>query len=109
MLVRTNLFSTQLIVADQNLKAASAAIMHSLPYQFFTGVDKHYVDSILLHASHPSVFPHSVYLELTTPQDERSVYVPEKIFIHPMSQFYRDVYNTSRTLSSLITYNSRCV
>ncbi|KAF8174271.1 hypothetical protein BJ912DRAFT_990648 [Pholiota molesta] len=83
--VPTSLFTLQLIVADQNLEAASTAIMHSLPYKVFTGIDKNFVESILYDPSQPSAFPHSVCLELTTPG---SMDDPEKIFIHPMSQFY---------------------
>ncbi|KAF8177833.1 hypothetical protein BJ912DRAFT_985087 [Pholiota molesta] len=94
--VPTSLFTLQLIVADQNLEAASTAIMHSLPYKVFTGIDKNFVESILYDPSQPSAFPHSVCLELTTPG---SMDDPEKIFIHPMSQFYCDVHDNSRTLS----------
>ncbi|KAF8164865.1 hypothetical protein B0H34DRAFT_670860 [Crassisporium funariophilum] len=100
--VPTSLFSLQLIVADQDLEAASTAIMHSLPYKVSTGRDEHFVEAITLDPSQPSAFPHSVCLEETTPgsmDDPGSIDDPYKIFIHPMSQFCCDVHDNSRTLS----------
>ncbi|KAF8164858.1 hypothetical protein B0H34DRAFT_214870 [Crassisporium funariophilum] len=100
--VPTGLFALQLIVADQNLEAASTAIMQSLPYKVSTGRDKHFMEAIILDPSQPSAFPHSVCLEETTPgsvDDPGSIDDPYKIFIHPMSQFYCDVHDNSRTLS----------
>ncbi|KAF8182648.1 hypothetical protein BJ912DRAFT_977402 [Pholiota molesta] len=100
--VPTGLFALQLIVADENLEAASTAIMRSLPYQVCTRLDENHLESILYDASQPSAYPHSVCLELTNRPIKWTVDnmdEPDKIFIHPMSQFCCDVHDNRRTLS----------
>ena len=51
--VPTDLSALRLVIADADLQFASATIQNSLPYQDFTGIDKHYCESTLLDPSQP--------------------------------------------------------
>jgi hypothetical protein len=51
--VPTELFALHLIVADNDLQSAATTVQNSLPYQKFTGIDKHYCESIWLDPSQP--------------------------------------------------------
>ncbi|GLB42743.1 hypothetical protein LshimejAT787_1201920 [Lyophyllum shimeji] len=75
--VPANLHALHLVVADQDLRPACAEVIKLLPYEVFTGVDKRYVEHIWLDPDQPRTYQHSVYLQLTTPLDERSVNDPE--------------------------------
>ena len=61
----------------------------------FTGIDKHYCESILLDPSQPKAFLHYVWLELTTPRNERSIDDPNILFIRPQSQLYFYIHHPS--------------
>jgi hypothetical protein len=85
--VPTNLSALHLVVADQDVHAASTKVTDSLPYEFFTGIHKDYNEFIGFYPDQPRIFPNSVYLQLTTPLNECDEDDPDMIFIHPQSQF----------------------
>ncbi|KAF8961754.1 hypothetical protein BDZ97DRAFT_1827844 [Flammula alnicola] len=76
-----------------DLQLAYTEIIESLPYKLFTGIDDRY----------SRTYPHSVYLDPTTPHDKLDVDDPEMIFIHPQSQFYLDVHDNSRSMRGMLT------
>ena len=97
--VPVNLSALHLVVADQDLHVTSTKLTDSLPYEPFTGIDINYNEFIAIHPEQPRIFPDSVYLQLTTPPNERDVDDPDMIFVHPQSQFYLDINDDSRSLS----------
>jgi hypothetical protein len=73
-----------------------------------------YNEFIGIYPDQPRIFPNSVYLQLTTPLNERHVDDPDMVFIHPQSQFYLDVQDDSRSLSlppfpDNIRFYSHCI
>ena len=99
--VPTNLTALHLVVADQDVHLASTKVTNSLPYEVFTGIHERYVEYIGMYPDQPRIFPYSVYLQPTTPLNERDVDDPEMIFVHPQSQFHLNVHDDSGSLSLL--------
>ena len=97
--VPTNLSALHLVVADQDVHVASKKVTDSLPYEAFTGIDINYNEFIAIYPDQPRIFFQSVYLQLTTPPNERDIDDPDMIFIHPQSQFYLDINDDTRSLS----------
>lgn len=97
--IPANLSALHLVVADQDVHVASTKVTDALPYEVFTGIDKNYNEFIGIYPDQPRIFPNSMYLQLTTPLNERNVDDPDMIFIHPQSQFYLEVQDDSRSLS----------
>ncbi|EDR07824.1 uncharacterized protein LACBIDRAFT_327553 [Laccaria bicolor S238N-H82] len=97
--VPTCLGPLQLLVADQDLHAASTQITKSSDCRLFFGFNPRHVESILLDLSQPKTFPHSVCLETTIAACNRTPDDPDFIFIHPQSQFYFNIQDKSRSLS----------
>ena len=97
--VPTDLSALHLVVADQDVHVASNKVTDSLPYEAFTGIDINYNEFIAIYPDQPRIFFQSVYLQLTTPPNERDIDDPDMIFIHPQSQFYLDINDDSRSLS----------
>lgn len=97
--VPTCLGPLQLLVADQDLHAASTQITKSLECRLFSGFNPRHVESILLDPSQPKAFPYSVCLETTIAVCNRTPDDPDFIFIHPQSQFYFNIQDKSRSLS----------
>ncbi|EDR01667.1 uncharacterized protein LACBIDRAFT_333083 [Laccaria bicolor S238N-H82] len=89
----------QLLVADQDLHAASTQIKKSLECRLFSGFNPHHVEKIVFNPSQPKAFPHSVCLETTIAACNRTPDDPDFIFIHPQSQFYFNIQDKSRSLS----------
>ena len=97
--VPANLSALHLVVADQDVHVAFTKVTDSLPYEIFTGIDQNYNEFIGIYPDQPRIFPNSVYLQVSTPVNERDVNDPDMIFIHPQSQFYLDIQDDSRSLS----------
>jgi len=98
-LVPTCLDTLQLLVADQDLHAASTQITKSFDCRLFSGFNPLHVELIVLDPSQPKAFPHSVCLETTIAACKRTPDDPDFIFIHPQSQFYFNIQDKSRSLS----------
>jgi hypothetical protein len=58
-----------------------------------------YVEFIGMYPDQPRILPNSVYLQPTTPLNERDVDESEMTFAHPQSQFHLGVHDDGRSLS----------
>ena len=97
--IPTGLLELHLVVADKDVQQATTEITGSLPYKICTSIPDAYYEFIFFNPKRPTMFPHSVHLELTTPEDERDSDDPYMIIIHPQSQLYLDVHDKSRSVS----------
>ena len=97
--VPADLSALHLVVADEDVQVASTKVTDSLPYQIFTRIDKNYYEFIAIYPDQPKIFPDSVYLQLTTPLNERDGDDPDMILVHPQSQFHLDIQDDSLSLS----------
>ena len=97
--VPTCLDTLQLLVADQDLYAASTQITKHFDCRLFSGFNSHHAELIVLDPSQPKAFPHSVCLETTIVACNRTPDDPDFIFIHPQSQFHFNIQDKSRSLS----------
>ena len=86
--VPANHSALHLVVADQDIHVASTKVADSLPYEVFTGNNKNYNEF-----NQPRIFSNSVYIQVSTPLNERNV------FTHPQLQFYLDIQDDSCSLS----------
>ena len=96
--IPTGLFNLHLVVQDEDLQRASTQIRQCLPYKICSPIPDDHLERIFFDASQPRMFPHSVLLEMTVPDDERHMDDSQMVYIHPRSQLYLDVNDTSRSV-----------
>ena len=97
--IPTGLFDLHLVVQDEDLQRASTQITQFLPYKICSLIPDKRLERIFFDASQPRTFPHSLLLEMTVPDDERHMNDSQMVYIHPQSQLYLDVNDTSRSVS----------
>ena len=97
--IPTGLVDLHLVVQDEDLQRASTQITKSLPYKICSPIPDGHLERIFLDASQPRTFPDSVLLEMTVPDDKRHMDDSQMVYIHPQSQLYLDVNDTSRSVS----------
>ncbi|THG99316.1 hypothetical protein EW026_g3000 [Hermanssonia centrifuga] len=99
--VPTVFFDLQVIVPDDQVEAATLAILDAHPYyQRSSTPSPHWLEYKLIDPAEPYCFVNSITLRLVSPpghvpRDDD----PTTILIHPQSHFYLDVRDHSRSLS----------
>lgn len=97
--IPTNLFDLHLVVQDADFQRASTQLTQSLPYKISSPIPDNHLEHICFDASQPRAFTHSVLLEMTVPDGERHMDDSYMVYIHPQSQLYLDINDTSRSVS----------